>query len=53
MHVLRTTCRSCDSSDLEVVLAYNPVPLADRLLTAQQLAAGNEAGTLLVIDLRR
>jgi SAM-dependent methyltransferase len=43
MHVLRTTCRSCDSSDLEVVLAYNPVPLADRLLTAQQLAAGNEA----------
>src|SRR3954467_8567350 len=43
MHVLRTTCRSCDSSDLEVVLAYSPVPLADRLLTAQRPAAGNEA----------
>src|SRR5687768_709848 len=43
MHILRTTCRSCDSSDLEVVLAYGEAPLADRLLTAQQLAAGNEA----------
>ncbi|MCP4427742.1 MAG: class I SAM-dependent methyltransferase [Chloroflexi bacterium] len=32
-----TTCRSCDSGNLETILAFGETPLADRLLTAEQL----------------
>jgi SAM-dependent methyltransferase len=42
MHVLRTTCRACDSSDLEPVLAFGDMPLSDNLLTAKNLAEGDE-----------
>ncbi len=33
-----TRCRSCGSSDLATILAFGEVPLADRLLTREQLA---------------
>jgi SAM-dependent methyltransferase len=33
-----TRCRSCGSSDLATILAFGETPLADRLLTAEQLA---------------
>jgi len=41
MAVYRTEscCRSCGSSDLATILAFGETPLADRLLTAAQLAA--------------
>lgn len=32
-----TTCRSCGSSNLETILPFGETPLADRLLTAEQL----------------
>ncbi len=32
-----TTCRSCGSSNLETIIAFGSTPLADRLLTADQL----------------
>jgi SAM-dependent methyltransferase len=32
-----TTCRSCGSSRLQTILAFGETPLADRLLTAEQL----------------
>lgn len=32
-----TTCRSCGSGKLEVILPFGETPLADRLLTAEQL----------------
>ncbi|RIK34727.1 MAG: methyltransferase, partial [Chloroflexi bacterium] len=32
-----TTCRSCGSGRLEVILPFGETPLADRLLTAEQL----------------
>ena len=32
-----TTCRSCGSSRLEVILPFGETPLADRLLTSEQL----------------
>ena len=32
------TCRSCGSSELELILSYGETPLADRLLNANQLA---------------
>jgi SAM-dependent methyltransferase len=34
-----TRCRSCGSPDLATILAFGETPLADRLLTAPQLAA--------------
>jgi SAM-dependent methyltransferase len=41
MTIYRTEsrCRSCSGADLETILAFGGTPLADRLLTAQQLAA--------------
>jgi SAM-dependent methyltransferase len=40
MDVYRTEvqCRSCGSADLATILAFGEVPLADRLLTREQLA---------------
>jgi SAM-dependent methyltransferase len=32
-----TTCRSCGSKNLETIIAFGATPLADRLLTAEQL----------------
>jgi SAM-dependent methyltransferase len=32
-----TTCRSCGSTQLDVILAFGETPLADRLLTREQL----------------
>ena len=34
-----TSCRACGSSNLEVILSYGETPLADRLLTHDQLQA--------------
>jgi SAM-dependent methyltransferase len=33
----RQTCRSCGCSDLQLVVSFGETPLADRLITAQQL----------------
>jgi hypothetical protein len=35
----RSTCRSCTGSRLHPILTFEPTPLADRLLTAEQLNA--------------
>ncbi len=37
MHVVRSTCRACDSSELELVLSFGEMPLADALLLPNQL----------------
>jgi SAM-dependent methyltransferase len=37
MHVVRSTCRSCESSDLDLVLSFGEMPLADALLLPTQL----------------
>ena len=34
-----TRCRSCGSADLATILAFGETPLADRLLTTEQLKA--------------
>lgn len=38
MNHLKPTCLSCGHADLKLILAYGCTPLADRLLTAEQLA---------------
>ena len=38
IHTNETTCRSCGSSNLEEILPFGDTPLADRLLTQNQLA---------------
>ena len=38
IHTNETACRSCGSNRLETVLAFGETPLADRLLTREQLA---------------
>ena len=43
-----TTCRSCGSDNLETILAFGETPLADRLLTADQL---NEPGLIAPLTL--
>jgi SAM-dependent methyltransferase len=37
MHVVRSTCRACESTDLELVLSFGEMPLADALLLPRQL----------------
>lgn len=37
IHKNEQACRSCGSSNLETILAFGETPLADRLLTAEQL----------------
>jgi SAM-dependent methyltransferase len=37
MHVVRSTCRACESGDLELVLSLGELPLADALLRPAQL----------------
>jgi SAM-dependent methyltransferase len=37
IHKNETSCRSCGSSNLQSILPFGPTPLADRLLTADQL----------------
>ncbi len=37
IHTNETNCRSCGSLNLESILPFGPTPLADRLLTANQL----------------
>jgi C-methyltransferase C-terminal domain/Putative zinc binding domain/Methyltransferase domain len=36
-HHLRTTCRLCDSSNIELVVELAPIPLAEKYLTESQL----------------
>jgi SAM-dependent methyltransferase len=37
IHITEQTCRSCQSSELETIIPFGVTPLADRLLTADQL----------------
>ena len=45
-----TTCRACGGGDLRQVLALGATPLADRLLTADELA-GPDVRVPLTLDL--
>lgn len=46
MYKTETTCRSCGSSDLHSILDFGETPLADRLLSKEQLAADNYSAPL-------
>ena len=37
LYTVETTCRSCGSDTLETIIEFGDTPLADRLLTAEQL----------------
>lgn len=39
IYTTEQTCRSCQSSELETIIPFGVTPLADRLLTAEQLDA--------------
>ena len=39
IHVTETACRASGSANLETILAFGETPLADRLLTADNLDA--------------
>ena len=42
MYVVRSTCRACDSSDLEIILSVAAAPLPEALLSAAELAMAEE-----------
>src|SRR6476659_9277613 len=37
LHLVRNTCRACESADLQPVLSYGDMPRPDTLLTPSQL----------------
>ncbi len=49
IHLDETTCRSCGSQNLEEILAFGVTPLADRLLTADQLSQSELKAPLTLV----
>jgi len=49
VHVDETTCRSCGESDLIEVIAFGDTPLADRLVTADQLDSPEPRAPLTLV----
>ncbi len=52
MHVVRSTCRACDSTELELVLSLGDMPLADALLRPAQLMEHEDTYPLDVVFCR-
>ena len=49
---VRTTCRSCESPDLELVLAFGEMPLSDGIVNDEQRRAGEDRYGLTVVFCR-